>query len=293
MAIDIIARGLAAQLIGPDGRVLSKKMPTLTGTSDLSGFTPIGHLTDASMVEGKTAEEILLTILYGVVNPTLTAPSVSITLNEGLDILIIGRESRVEGVLTFDRGKIDPAYGTSGYRAGLPTAYTINNETTAASDLTYNFSFVFTPTQSENTIVYSVSYEEGEQPLNSIGSAVGEPLAAGSIGGNITLTAVYPLLDANGADYEFTWFEANDGSGYLATFASEGSGIKQAFAVSSELTVIGVKGFNVLTQQWEWLGGNAERSLTHFDVSITDDGNVLYTHNQPATGKRELRIYVS
>jgi hypothetical protein len=48
MAIDIIARGLAASLIGSDGKIDSAKMPVLSGVSDLQGFTPVGSLTDPS-----------------------------------------------------------------------------------------------------------------------------------------------------------------------------------------------------------------------------------------------------
>ena len=223
MAIDIVARGLATQLIGPDGKISTKKMPTLNGTSGLSGFTSIGKLTDPAMVEGKTSEEILLMMLYGVINPTLTAPSLDIALN---DIqLIVGRESVIEGALTFDRGKIEPAYGTSGYRAGLPTSFTIANQESATNDTVYNFSFTLTPIAGDNVINYSVNYSAGEQPLNSIGSAVDQPLVAGSLSGNITLRAVYPLYSATGEDLDFTWFKDEDGEGYLSTFASEASGV--------------------------------------------------------------------
>ena len=290
MAIDIVARGLATQLVGPDGKISTKKMPTLNGTSGLSGFTSIGKLTDPAMVEGKTSEEILLMMLYGVINPTLTAPSLDIALNDVQ--LIVGRESVIEGALTFDRGKIEPAYGTSGYRAGLPTSFTIANQESATNDTVYNFSFTLTPIAGDNVINYSVNYSAGEQPLNSIGSAVGEPLAAGSLSGNITLQAVYPLYSETGEDLDFIWFEEDDGEGYMSTFTSEASGKKQSFAVHSEVKVIGIKSYNTLTKSWEWLGGTAAVSLTHFDTSVSEDGYVTYIHNQPASGKRELRIYV-
>ena len=92
MAIDIIARGLATSLIGSDGKIDAGKMPVVSGTSELQGFTSIGKLTDASMVEGKTAEELLLMMLFGIVNPTLTGPSFSAVLNDDNGALIIGRE---------------------------------------------------------------------------------------------------------------------------------------------------------------------------------------------------------
>ena len=158
MAIDIIARGLATSLVGSDGKISSEKMPVLSGTSDLSGFTSIGKLTDPSLVEGKTAEEILLMMLYGVVSPTLTNPSLSIAFNEDSFPLVIGRESLLKGTLTFDRGKIEPAYGTSGYRAGALSYYTINDNLNTLSD----FELLVVPTSTEFQVICEAHYEQGE-----------------------------------------------------------------------------------------------------------------------------------
>jgi hypothetical protein len=127
MAIDIVARGLASSLTGADGKISSDKMPVLTGTSELTGFYPLGRLTDPSLIEGKTAEEILLMMLYGVVNPTLIDPSLVFALSEDSKTPVIGRQSLIKGTLTFNRGSISPAYGTSGYRAGDAIEYSIGD----------------------------------------------------------------------------------------------------------------------------------------------------------------------
>jgi len=223
MAIDIIARGLATSLLGSNGKIASNKMPTVEGTSELTGFFPIGKLTDPSLIEGKTSEEILLMMLFGVVSPTLTAPSLSIELSTKTP-LIIGREATLEGALVFDRGRIDPAYGTSGYRAGLPISFSIADELIETSNTTYNFKFSFTPTASENFVGYSVSYSEGEQPLNSIGQNFNSPLPAGIIGNQLSIAATYPIYCDEGKEIEFEWFEDEDGEGYAALFATEATG---------------------------------------------------------------------
>jgi hypothetical protein len=181
MAIDVIARGLATSLVGADGKVSADKMPTLTGTGDLSGFTSIGKLTDPTLVEGKTAEEILLMMLYGVVSPTLTAPSLKIALSDDMAQPIIGRPSLLKGALTFDRGKIDPAYGTSGYRAGLPNGYSIGDVEVESNATSYDFSIEVTPTTDTIALNYSVSYAAGEQPLDSIGRPFDKPLNSGTM----------------------------------------------------------------------------------------------------------------
>lgn len=300
MAIDIIARGLASSLVDSNGKIATDKMPVLQGTSELSGFTSIGKLTDPSLIEGKTAEEILLMMLYGIVSPTLTNPSFNILLSEENAQPIIGRQTALKGTLTFDRGKIEPAYGTSGYRAGLPISYTINGETIESNVTSYDFSLDVIPTSDIVTLSCSVNYATGEQPVNSIGQPFDSALPAGTLSSSVKLTAVYPLYTASGAEQDFEWFKDDDGHGYLSTFAAEIDGVRQSFAVSNQATVIGVKGYNVLTQQWEWLGSQtAAVSLTYFDTTIISGDSlgektdyIVYTYNATPIDERELRIYI-
>ena len=292
MAIDIVARGLAASMLGEDGRVAVNKRPVLSGTEGLD-FTSVGQLTDSSLVEGKTAEEILLMILYGVVNPTIVEPNFDVILSERDEPLIIGRATSLKGTLVFDRGAIDPAYGTSGFRSGAPIEYSINGLSFEPTSLVYDFEIELTPASETETLICAVFYEAGEQPVNSIGSPVGTPLPAGSLAKELQLRAYYPLYSASGAEQNFEWFADEDGEGYLSTFASENSGTRQSFAVNSEHTVIGVKAFNLLTQKWEWIGSQtAAVSLTYFNISVFNDNYILYTYNSTPVGERELRIYV-
>ena len=300
MAIDIVARGLAMSLVGDDGRVTSNKMPQIQGTSELTGFTSVGKLTDPSLVEGKTAEEILMMILYGVSNPTLTNPKLSIALNDDNEALIIGREGVVKGALVFDRGSINPAYGTSGYRAGSPMWYTVGEESIESSSTQLDFTLTIVPDSADIQLSYSVAYGAGEQPLNSVGQKYDSALPSGVLSGSIALNAAYALYDEEGEEKTFTWFESEDGSGYLSTFSAETATDKQSFAVSTKTTVIGIQAYNALTQRWEWLGGEtAAVSLTYFDTEVISGESlgesvdyIKYTHNQARTGERELRIYI-
>lgn len=299
MAIDIIARGLASSLVGSDGKIAAEKMPTLGAVPDGTNFYPVGQLNDPSLVAGKTAEEILLMMLYGIVSPTLTDPSLSIALSAENEMPIIGRPSVLKGALTFSRGKIDPAFTTSGYRAGAPTSYLIGNQVIESTSTSYDFELEIVPIETTMQIPYAVSYGEGEQPVNSIGQPVGAPLSAGFVSATLAVTAAYALYNADGEEHDFTWFEDETGSGYLSAFASESGGTKQSFAVSSSVSVIGIKSFDPLSQSWQWLGGSATASLKHFDATIVSGESlgettdyILYTHNQPAKGARELRIYI-
>lgn len=291
MAIDIIARGLATSLVDNNGKIATDKMPTIE-VSSTNGFTSIGKLTDASQVNGKTAEEILLMMLFGIANPAFVDPLVSIQLNENQPTLVIGRPSVVSGVLVFDRGKIEPAYGTSGYRTGLPISYSIAGKEIESSATTYPFSFEITPTEKENEIIYGVKYGAGEQPLNSVGSPYADPYPAGEIFHALYLHAAHQFYDAQGNELDFTWFTDLDGEGYLSTFASESSGTKQSFVLPKEVKVVGIKAIDLMTKEWTWLGDEtAEYSLTYFTKTVGEK-NITYVHNYPLTGERELRIYV-
>ena len=112
---------------------------------------------------------------------------------------------------------------------------------------------------------------------------------------------MYPVYSSEGDDKEFTFFEDEDGIGYFLSFQSEAStGTRQSFAVSSHVSVIGVKAFDILTQQWKWLGSQtAAISLTYFDTTIIQgdsfgesENYILYTHNSTPVGARELKIYI-
>lgn len=69
--------------------------------------------------------EIVANMLTKKNVPTLTGPSVSLA-GSGNKLLESGATLAATLTVTFNRGSISPAYGTSGYRAGEATAYSIN-----------------------------------------------------------------------------------------------------------------------------------------------------------------------
>lgn len=299
MAIDLIARGLAASLIGLDGKIASDKLPVFGEVTDTAGFIPIGGVTDPSLLEGKTAEEVVLMMLFSVVTPTLTSPSLSLDLSSSATV-IAGQENIISGTLRFNRGTIVPALGTSGFRAGEPTSYVFAGTYYTTSALEVPFSIAYTPVLGENKIAYSVHYSEGEQPLDSKGQPFGAPLAAGTITKTLVMNALYQLYSAEGELLDFTYFKEKDGQGYLTTLSSESSGIKQSFAVAEGVTVVGVKQYDMITSSWSWIGGSAQASLETFDTTVLSGtalneprNYICYTHNGSDRSARELRIYVT
>lgn len=298
MAIDIIARGLATSLIGPDGKISSEKMPTLSTIPTGAQFYPVGALTDPSALEGKTTEAILLMMLFGIVNPILVAPTLGAEADS--PTAIAGHVTTISGTLTFNRGSITPAYGTSGYRAGAPLQYTVNDNPFIAESAQQPFTISFTPTLGVNEIMCSVEYAAGEQPMNSIGNSYDAPLPAGALSTILVIQGISPIYTQDGEPLEFEYFKDTEGEGYQSTVISEGSGQKQSFMLSQNTTVLGVKQWNVVTEQWEWIGGSPEASLLTFDTALIQGASlgetedfIAYTHNGSATGERQLRIYVA
>lgn len=299
MAIDTLARGLAASIIGTDGKIASDKRPVMGAAPSSSVFTPVGSLTDVTQIEGKTAEEILAMMLFGTVNPTLTNPSFSAKLTNA-DSIKAGRVQTLTGQLVFNRGKINPAYGTSGYRAGAPIEYQIGAEKIATNATTYNFTVEITPIAGVNTLECQVSYGAGEQPLNSAGEPYSTALPAGTLKKTLSFNASYPLYSGTGASQEYTYFKDGADEGYEIQALSEGSGTRQSFAVAADVTVLGVKQYDVISQSWLWIGGDPETSLENFDTttltaeSLDEELDyILYTYNGAQAGERKLRICVT
>lgn len=291
MAIDIIARGLAASLVDKNGKIANDKLPTLD-VNGLSGFFPIGKLTSIEDLQGKTAEEVLLTMFFGITNPTFTNPTLQIVCDESNKVLIAGKENIISGNLVFNRGTINPAYGTSGYRAGAATEYKINNQILESNA----FSISLIPNYGENSITATVSYAQGEQPLNSVGENYDSPYPAGQISAVLDLQAVYPIYNGQQEELDFDWFADDSGEAYKIVVPSEQqTGLKQSFAINNNISLIGIKQYNIMSQQWEWIGGTAQASITTFDESLINIDNVnykCYTNNDADTAARELLIFV-
>lgn len=300
MAIDNIARGLAASLIGSDGKIASDKLPVMGEAPNGAQFYPMGALTDSSQVAGKTAEELLMMMLFGIVNPTLTNPSFNAKLSTSAPFYA-GRNQTIQGTMTFNRGKISPAYGTSGYRSGLPIKYSVNQNEIASTSLSTSFILEVIPTEGENTISCLVEYGMGEQPMNSAGATYDSPYPAGTLTYSLKFNAVYPVYSAQGEELSFEQFTDSTGKGYQITFESEASsGVKQSFAIANSQTVIGIKQYDIIAKDWLWIGGDAESSLETFDTTIVTGDSlgeeisyIVYTHNGVQSGERQLRIYLA
>jgi hypothetical protein len=133
----------------------------------------------------QTFTQMMNAMLYPVLNPSLSNPSSAFNLIQS------GYHEAAESIptlnfsATFNRGSISPAYGTSGFRSGLPNTYNYGGTGLPATVLSTSLSnaqsfgpyIVLLGTQSWTN---TVSYDIGEQPLDNVGNPYSTPLPAGT-----------------------------------------------------------------------------------------------------------------
>ena len=135
---------------------------------------------------GKTPQEVFDDMYVETLFPTLIAPSLGpLTINQD-NIQETGTKLN-EVILnaTFNRGSITPAYTTNGFRAGLVNSHVFTGPGIGDEQANQSNSLVssfdnYTVLQGINTFTAQLSYDEGEQPKNSIGVNFNTPLPAGS-----------------------------------------------------------------------------------------------------------------
>ena len=170
--------------------------PIYTGASPSN--IDAGGMNSGTILTGKTLSEIIEDIATTVYNPTLVNPS-----NLFSDDQIATKEvgvtlGTINFTATFNRGLITPAYGTSGLRSGLPNTYNYTGTNLPASVASTSLSNLQTINNYEillgaNTWTSTVSYDIGEQPLDSDGGNFSTPLPAGTTGAaSNTITGIYP-----------------------------------------------------------------------------------------------------
>lgn len=313
MAVDIIARAIAAGLVGDDGNVSPNKLPQIN-TDEVTKYS-IGGIGAGVNLKGHNIIDVMMTMLYGVMYPTIEEPSFEVILKNTIGTA--GSSFSTSGTLIFNRGKIEPAYGTSGYRAGLPTSYVYNNIIVETQDLTLPINITIEHLiDGENEILFEVLYSEGEQPMDSAGNIYQAALAAGKISKSIIIDGKMPIYTVcedgilTAIPVETSYFNNVDiggGEGYQVIMLPEASGGEtQKVAVNSSIEILGVQVFDELSQTWQWLGSeDALESMNVFKkgetiTEVIDGSEVSYTIYQSdpnseyhPVGERELRFFIT
>lgn len=167
-------------------------------SDDLTTAISVGGIDSGVTYEkGTSLETLFRDLLEPTLFPTLTNPSASITYGASQYYEVKATVNAMQATVALNRGGINPAYGTSGYRAGQATGYAIQ---TTGADTEFSssdansgvFSVPALKRSTKGTIVVkgTVSYAQGEQPKDSKGKDYQSPLPAGSVNASKTLNFI-------------------------------------------------------------------------------------------------------
>jgi hypothetical protein len=269
-------------------------------TNSNASVISVGGITAGSTFDELTFPQMMDLMLYPELFPTLTNPSNTFSLTQA-GLQEIGATINLNFSATFSRGTISPAYGTSGYRSGLPSQYGYTG-----TGLTSNPSSALTDSQSVTgyTVVSgaqswtsSVTYLGGEQPLSSKGNNYSTPLAPGTTGSTTrTITGVYPTYATTASISTMTAQTLlAHGSQKDTSMVAESGGDKQSVefpTVWGTITIL--QQYNTLSSTWDAIN---LATFTVTTINKTINGATVeykkYTHNGATVGARQLRWRVS
>lgn len=259
-------------------------------TDDLTASIAVGGVEAGSTYrEGTKLETVLRDMLEPTLNPTFTAPSATLS-GSGNKLLEAGSTLNATLTATFNRGAITPAYGTSGFRSGAATGYTLNGGTEQAGN---TWSEVVTA--SNKSFSASVNYAAGEQPKDSKGNNYDSPLPAGSVN---TGTVSYEFVDAmyantsNIATIAKLLLVSKSAKQRDMNYPAQTVANPEVFDIPASWTVTAVQVKNDLSGQYEDASDQfAITDVTHDNAGGENTAYKRYTFSLGlATGARSVRV---
>lgn len=229
-------------------------------------------------------------LLNPLTNPTLTAPSATLTTLAD-KLLEVGDSITATLTAVFNRGSIVPSYGTDGYRSGEATGYTLSNGDTDASGSFANITIDGT----HNSFTVDVAYAAGVQPKNSRGGDYDEPLDAGTVTSPALTFEFVNAIWANTASIATVAKLALVSASAKVkemTFPAATVDNPEVFDIPASWNVTGVEVYNTLSGKWESnIGEWDTSSVSHDDAGGTATSYTRYTCNLGyAMGSRQIRV---
>lgn len=231
--------------------------------ADLTASVSVGGISAGrTFTTGTALESVLRAMLSPALYPTLTNPSATLSAT-GAKLLEIGDTLNTTMTVTFNRGSINPAYGTSGYRSGVATTYALNSGVPQENN-------TFEVLVTDATLAYraSVDYEAGEQPKDSTGADYDSSLPAGSINTNVINYEFVNALWANTANIESVAklpLVSKSAKVCEFNFPAQTTVNPEIFDVPANWTVTAVEVLNTLSNQWEDCSAEFTVSDTNHD----------------------------
>ena len=262
-------------------------------SAPLTASKSVGGITSGKTYPADTGfEEMWRDMLNPVENPSFVAPSAALSTTGGT-LLESGSSVSKTFTVEFNRGKIQPSYGTSGYRSGEATGYALNGGTEQQSN-----TFTETVNASNKTFQASVSYAEGPQPKNSAGQNYSTPLPAGSVNSNTVTFEFVDAIWANTANIttiaKLSLVSKSSKSRELS-YPSQTVANPEVFDVPASWTINSVMVYNELSGQWSDCSSEFTiTNTTHNDAAGNSVAYKRYTDNRSyAAGPRKLKISFS
>lgn len=250
----------------------------------------VGGLTSGKTYPaGVSLEAVLRDMLNPVEAPSLTNPTATLA-GPATRLLEPGGTDTATLTVTFLRGGISPAYGTSGYRSGPATGYSLNGGAQQAGN-----TFTATVSESNKTFQATVAYAAGEQPKNSAGENYDTPLSAGYVNTNTLTWEFVDALWSNAADITAVAKDpliSRSVGTKTWTFPPQTVANPETFDVPAAWSVTGIEVLNDLSGKWEDCA--AEFTVTdtqHDDAAGTPVAYKRYTDNRGYNaGPRSVRV---
>lgn len=263
--------------------------------------------------EGTSLETVIRDMLEPTLYPTFTNPSTAISgATETLYDCLLEVPINITLHATFNRGTINPAYGTSGYRSGTAAVYMWSGSegkqegseswsskggSPAMTDLTVSG---FTLLQSEGAkykYKCNVAYNAGEQPKDSKGNDYSDPLPSGAVESSV-LTAymgAYPMF-ANTANIatiaKLSLINRYSTKQRDLSFPAQTVANPEVFDIPASWTVTAVQVKNDLSGAWE--DASSQFTVTDITHERAGGGSInykRYTFNMGVdTGARQIRV---
>ena len=256
-----------------------------------------------TFTQGTTLTDAWKQLVQKTFNPTLIAPTFSLSNSAGLRV--IGSSSNFTLTFNFNRGNIQGALvsgvwnptTSQGFRAGAASSYTLNGVTQAGNSLVISG---YTVIQGNNTFTGTVTYDTGVQPLNSKDEPFGAPFIGGTSAVQSTsFEGVYPLF-ATTVNITTATQQALvsmlTATNIQITLVAESGGNKQFFEIPdawlATRPLVSVQYFNALSGQFDTTNKIADFAVT--SVTETVEGNSIgykrYTYTGADRGSLLIRL---
>ena len=272
------------------GEMLSPDLDIEVLKGDLTATRTVGGVNAGDEYEqGTMLETVIRDMLNPIDYPRLVNPSAVVSAT-GPKLLEKGASLNTVVTVQFNRGMINPAYGTDGYRSGPAVRYYLNDSPGQTTN-----SFFYTIIEGDDTLQGTVDYSEGQQPKNSIGEDYDSPLPAGSVDSPVVSYEFVNAMWANTADIQsvskLPLVRKSAGEKEFI-FPEQTELYPEIFDIPGEWTVSSIEVLNTLSGQWEDVASEFTISTTsHPDAAGVETTYKRYTDNRGySAGSRTIRV---